>query len=114
MTETAFMIEDISKEIVLILMEEEGMSMVDALRTLYNSKTYERLANTSQRPIYTEYSIHIRVPSRRVGDIPMTPAPRFYDVATLCFMLQKTLWEVDKIHTLTCQTLHVKLMNFAR
>lgn len=58
MTETAFMIEDISKEIVLILMEEEGMSMMDALRTLYNSKTYERLANTSNG-LYTQSTAYI-------------------------------------------------------
>lgn len=58
MTETAFMIEDISKEIVLILMEEEGMSMVDALRTLYNSKTYERLTDTSNG-LYTQSTAYI-------------------------------------------------------
>lgn len=45
MTKETFMIEEISKEIVLLLMEEHGMDMSEALRTLYTSDTYSRLIN---------------------------------------------------------------------
>ena len=43
MTKETFMIEEISKDIVLLLMEEHGMSMDEAIRTLYTSDTYDRL-----------------------------------------------------------------------
>lgn len=35
MNEIAFMVEEISKDIVLLLMEERHMSMQDAMRALY-------------------------------------------------------------------------------
>lgn len=35
MTKETFMIEELSKEIVLLLMEEHGMDLKEALRTLY-------------------------------------------------------------------------------
>ena len=37
MTKETFMIEEISKDIVLLLMEERGMSLEEAMRTLYTS-----------------------------------------------------------------------------
>ena len=40
MTKETFMIEEISKEIVLLLMEEHGMDLKEALRTLYTSTAY--------------------------------------------------------------------------
>lgn len=45
MTKESFMIEEISKDIVLLLMVEHGMSMEEAMRTLYTSDTYGRLSN---------------------------------------------------------------------
>ena len=39
------MIEEISKDIVLLLMEEQGMSLEEAMRALYTSDTYDRLSN---------------------------------------------------------------------
>ena len=39
------MVEEISKDIVLLLMEEHGMSMDDAMRVLYTSDTYNRLSD---------------------------------------------------------------------
>ena len=42
MTKETFMIEEISKDIVLLLMEEQGMSLEEAMRTLYTSDTYDR------------------------------------------------------------------------
>lgn len=41
-----FMIEDISKEIVMLLMQERGMQMRQAMTTLFCSSTYTRLCNT--------------------------------------------------------------------
>lgn len=46
MTKEIFMIEEISKEIIILLMEERGLSMKEAFDTLYNSDTYRRLSNT--------------------------------------------------------------------
>ena len=39
------MVEEISKDIVLLLMEEYGMSLDDAMRVLYTSDTYNRLSD---------------------------------------------------------------------
>lgn len=44
-SEEAFMIEEISKDMVLLLMEEHGMTMEEALRTVYTSDTYSRLSD---------------------------------------------------------------------
>ena len=41
------MIEEISKEIIGFLMSERGLSMEDALRTLYTSDTYSKLIDLS-------------------------------------------------------------------
>lgn len=43
MTTETFMIEEISKEIILLLMEEHQMELSEALRTFYTSDTYSRL-----------------------------------------------------------------------
>lgn len=45
MTKETFMVEEISKDIVLLLMEEYGMSLDDAMRVLYTSDTYNRLSD---------------------------------------------------------------------
>lgn len=47
MTKEAFMIEEITKEIVLLLMQAHGMSLAEALRAFYTSDTYSRLINVS-------------------------------------------------------------------
>lgn len=41
-----FMIEEIAKELVYLLMDEHGMSMREALHTLYTSDTYSKLTET--------------------------------------------------------------------
>lgn len=43
MSKETFMIEEMSKEIVLLLMKEHNMDMTEALRALYTSDTYARL-----------------------------------------------------------------------
>ena len=47
MTKETFMIEEISKEIIGLLMSERGLSLEDALRTLYTSDTYFKLIDLS-------------------------------------------------------------------
>ena len=58
MTKETFMIEEISKDIVLLLMEEQGMSLEEAIRTLYTSDTYDRLSNT-RTGLYTQSTAYI-------------------------------------------------------
>ena len=53
-----FMIEEVSKEIVLLLMEEKGMDMREALHTLYTSDTYIRLTETSNG-LYSQSTAYI-------------------------------------------------------
>lgn len=43
MNKEVFMIEEIAKEIVLLLMDEHHVDMREALRLLYTSDTYSRL-----------------------------------------------------------------------
>lgn len=43
MSRDSFMIEELVKDLVLKLMEEQGMSITDALDTVYNSDTYEKI-----------------------------------------------------------------------
>lgn len=47
MNKETFMIEDISKDIILLLMEEHQMDIHEALRTLYTSDTYSKLITLS-------------------------------------------------------------------
>ena len=41
--QTTFMIEELVKELALRLMEERGLSMKQALDTIYNSDTYTKI-----------------------------------------------------------------------
>ena len=41
--EVEFVIEDLVKELALRLMEERGLSMKEALDTIYNSETYTKV-----------------------------------------------------------------------
>jgi hypothetical protein len=41
--QTTFMIEELVKELALRLMEERGLSMKQALDTIYNSETYTKI-----------------------------------------------------------------------
>ena len=53
-----FMIEEVSKEMVLLLIEEKGMNMKEALHALYTSDTYARLADTSNG-LYTQSTAYV-------------------------------------------------------
>lgn len=43
MSKETFMIEDLVKELSLRLMEERGLTMKEALDTVYNSETYGKV-----------------------------------------------------------------------
>ena len=58
MTKETFMIEEISKDIVLLLMEERGMSLEEAMHTLYTSDTYDRLSNL-RTGLYTQSTAYV-------------------------------------------------------
>lgn len=58
MTKETFMIEEISKEIVLLLMEEHQLDIAEALRTLYTSDTYLRLINLNTG-LYTQSTAYV-------------------------------------------------------
>lgn len=45
MNNTEYLIETSTKDLVLLLMEQQHMDMETALRTLYNSTTYHKLTN---------------------------------------------------------------------
>lgn len=53
-----FMIEEISKEMVYLLIEEKGMSMQEALHALYTSDTYARLTE-AQNGLYTQSTAYV-------------------------------------------------------
>lgn len=53
-----FMIEEIAKEIVLILMDEKKMAMREALHALYTSDTYARLTDTKNQ-LYTQSTAYV-------------------------------------------------------
>ena len=54
----SFMVEEIAKDIVLLLMEEKGMTMREALHVLYTSDTYVRLTDTKNQ-LYTQSTFYV-------------------------------------------------------
>ena len=56
--EVKFMIEEISKELILLLIEEQGMEMREAFDTLYTSDTYARLVDT-KNGLYAQSTAYI-------------------------------------------------------
>ena len=58
MSRESFMIEEIAKEIVVLLMDEYKMGMREALRTLYTSDTYARLTET-KNGLYAQSTAYI-------------------------------------------------------
>lgn len=58
MTQMDFMIEEISSELVLLLIEEHQMTMSEALRALYTSDTYARLVSPSSG-LYSQSTAYI-------------------------------------------------------
>ncbi|MDD2954090.1 MAG: hypothetical protein PHC95_13165 [Parabacteroides sp.] len=58
MSNETFMIEEISKEIILLLMEEHQMDISEALKTLYTSDTYSRLIDMNTG-LYTQSTAYV-------------------------------------------------------
>ncbi len=56
--EINFMIEEISKELILLLIEERGMTLHDAFDMLYTSDTYARLID-SKNGLYAQSTPYI-------------------------------------------------------
>lgn len=53
-----FMIEEITKELVLLLIDEQGKNMHDALRTVYTSDTFAKLCDL-KTGLYTQSTAYI-------------------------------------------------------
>ncbi len=45
MTDFEYMLEGMTRDLAVMLMERREMSMTDALDTIYNSETYDKLSN---------------------------------------------------------------------
>ena len=56
--EIKFMIEEISKELILVRVEEHGMTLHDAFDVLYPSDTYARLIE-SKNGLYSQSTPYI-------------------------------------------------------
>lgn len=46
MTDLEYMMEGMTRDLTVMLMERRGLSMGSALETLYNSETYEKLSDS--------------------------------------------------------------------
>ena len=58
MEKKSFMVEEITKELVMLLMDEHNLSMRDALRTLYTSDTYSKLCEF-KTGLYTQSTAYV-------------------------------------------------------
>ncbi len=47
MTKESFMIEEMTKEMIVLLMEKRGVSMEEAVNLVYTSETFSKLCNLS-------------------------------------------------------------------
>ena len=67
-----FMIEELVKELVLRLISERGMSMKEALDTLYNSETYTKILDLrtglfSQSTVYVYSILETEILTGKIG-----------------------------------------------
>lgn len=53
-----FMIECLTSDIILMLMEDRGLSMAEAMSLLYNSKTYEKLED-ERTGLYYQGAVYV-------------------------------------------------------
>lgn len=70
--EVTFMIEELVKELILRLMDERGLTMKQALDTVYNSDTYmkvldERTGLFSQSTTYVYSILETEIMTGRIG-----------------------------------------------
>jgi hypothetical protein len=62
MTNTEYFIETSTKDLVLLLMEQQHKDMETALRTLYNSTTYHKLIDPRTGLYFQSPSLHNSYP----------------------------------------------------
>lgn len=72
MKETAYMIECMTRDLTLLLMEKEGMTMKEAMNVLYTSDTFEKLQNEQtglcfQSPGYVYDFLHTELTTGKMG-----------------------------------------------
>ena len=70
--EVTFMTEELVKELALRLMDERGMTMKQALDTIYNSETYTKLLDEytglfSQSTVYVYSILETEILTGRIG-----------------------------------------------
>jgi hypothetical protein len=70
--EVRFMIEELVKELTLRLMDERGMTMKQALDTIYNSETYTKLLDDrtglfSQSTVYVYSILETEILTGKIG-----------------------------------------------
>ena len=70
--EVRFMIEELVKELTLRLMDERGMTMKQALDTIYNSETYTKLLDVrtglfSQSTAYVYSILETEILTGKIG-----------------------------------------------
>ena len=70
--QTTFMIEELVKELTLRLMDERGMTMKQALDTIYNSETYTKLLDErtglfSQSTVYVYSILETEILTGKIG-----------------------------------------------
>lgn len=53
-----FMIECLTSDMIQMLMEDRGLSMVEAMSLLYNSKTYEKLED-ERTGLYYQGAVYV-------------------------------------------------------
>lgn len=67
-----FMIEELVKELVLRLISDRGMSMKEALDTVYNSETYSKILDLrtglfSQSTVYVYSILETEILTGKIG-----------------------------------------------
>lgn len=72
MSKESFMIEELVKELALRLMEERGLTMKQALDTIYNSETYTKILDLrtslfSQSTAYVYIILEKEILTGRLG-----------------------------------------------
>jgi hypothetical protein len=76
--QTTFMIEELVKELALRLMEERGLSMKQALDTIYNSETYTKVLDLrtslfSQSTAYVYSILETEILTGKLGNLRTIP-----------------------------------------
>lgn len=71
MTKETYMIEELTKDMIILLMEDRHISMKEALNLVYTSETYAKLCDTSTGLYFqsTPYVYEYLINELRTGKI---------------------------------------------